>query len=178
MNKPLHSRKGVGITEVVIALAIIAIISAFTLTLIVMSTGVENKSVAAMEVKNAAENAMECFRFARDNANKVFFEPDREIYQEYKFTLSTLFFECLKKSNQNYTHEILPDETYKSSPTVQDGVWIRDDIIPDCVFTLVTNDCTITITQITKEGSVIGFSFVAVRGDEVLESFTFPREVE
>ncbi len=179
MKKQLHSRSGVSVAEVVIALAIIAVISAFTLSLIVMSISVESKSVAAIEVKNAAENAIECFRFAKNNADQVFYEPDKEVYQRYKFTLSTLFFECLKKSNQNYTHEILPDEIHKSSPTVQDGVWIRDDIIPDCVFTLIVNDCTITIEQIKDdELNVIGFSFVAVRGGEELEHFTFPKEVE
>ena len=179
MKRQLHSRKGVTVAEVVIALVIIAAISAFTLSLIVMSIGVETKSESAIEVKNAAENAIECFRFAKNNADQVFYEPDREIYQRYKFTLSTLFFECLKKSNQNYTHEILLDEIHKSSPTVQDGVWIRDDILPDCVFTLVTNDCTITIEQIKDdESNVIGFSFVAKRGEEELENFTFPKGVE
>ncbi|MBE6983292.1 MAG: type II secretion system protein, partial [Ruminococcaceae bacterium] len=65
MKRQLHSRKGVTVAEVVIALVIIAAISAFTLSLIVMSIGVETKSESAIEVKNAAENAIECFRFAK-----------------------------------------------------------------------------------------------------------------
>lgn len=178
MKKRVYSRNGITVAEVVIALVIIAVISACTLSLIVMSIGVETKSESAIEVKNAAENAIECFRFARDNAGEVFHEQGF-LFPDFKYTLSTLFFACLKKSNQNYTHEILSDEIHKSSPTVQDGVWIRDDILPDCVFTLVVDGCTITIEQIKDGGSnVVGFSFVAMRGEEELESFTFPEAVE
>ena len=178
MVKRLRSRKGVTVAEVVVALAIIAVISGATMTMFLLSAEVESKSVAALNVKNAAENAIECFRFARANADKIFEEPEPGEYSKYKFTLSTLFFTCLKKSNQNYTHEILPDETFKSSPTVQDGVWIRDDILPECEFTLAIDSCTITITQIVKDGEVTGFTFVAVCGEEELERFTFPKQAE
>lgn len=83
MKRQLHSRKGVTVAEVVIALVIIAAISAFTLSLIVMSIGVETKSESAIEVKNAAENAIECFRFA--NGDKETFWTCLERTGKYAF---------------------------------------------------------------------------------------------
>ena len=168
MKKQLHSRSGVSVAEVVIALAIIAIISAFTLSLIVMSISVESKSVAAIEVKNAAENAIECFRFARDNQGKEFLNPVLEEMREH--SLSELFFLCLKKSDGNY---VSPDEVegdFLSAPL---------PITAESKFVLETDNCTITIEQIKDDDSnVIGFSFVAMRGEEELENFTFPKGVE
>ena len=144
MNEQLHNQKGVSVAEVVIALAIIAVISAFTLSLIVMSIGVESKSVAAIEVKNAAENAIECFRFAKNNAGEGSFAG---------VTTSQLFLQCLQKTGSY----VSADEGSK--------------------FILEIEGCTITIMQITQNGEV-GFKFVAVRGGEELERFTFPKEVE
>ena len=57
MKAYMRNRKGVTIAETVIALVIIAAISAVTLSMIIMSIGVESKSIAAIETKNAAENS-------------------------------------------------------------------------------------------------------------------------
>ncbi len=60
-------RRGISLLETVIALAVISIISAATVTLIVSSTKAEKKIFDDMHITNAAENAVECFRYADDS---------------------------------------------------------------------------------------------------------------
>lgn len=64
MKKNIRSRKGVSLVEVVVALAVITIISISALSVVFMSVKVEAKTVIVFEVRNSAENAIECFRFA------------------------------------------------------------------------------------------------------------------
>lgn len=117
MNKPLCSRKGISIVEVVIALVIITVISASALSMILMSVNVEKKTVATLEVANHAENAVECFRYA-DNHD--------------------VFLECLQKTADfikeddsfilragSYTVTILPkDHEFEYTAVNTDGVEI------------------------------------------------------
>lgn len=65
MKENMKSRKGVALAEAVIALVVIGIISVATLTVIFSSVQIENKTIVAMDVRNQAENAIECFRFAK-----------------------------------------------------------------------------------------------------------------
>lgn len=62
----LRSRKGLSLVEVMVALAVIAIISAAALSLVVSSSRLDAKSVKTAKVMMAAENALECFRYADD----------------------------------------------------------------------------------------------------------------
>ncbi|MBE6943364.1 MAG: type II secretion system protein [Ruminococcaceae bacterium] len=87
MKENMRSRRGVTLVEVVIALVVIGIISVATLTVIFSSVQIENKTVVAMDVRNQAENAIECFRFAKGdketfiaclNQTTVGDEPDFE----------------------------------------------------------------------------------------------------
>lgn len=64
MEKNIRSRKGISMVEVVVALVVITIISLATLSVVFVSAKVEAKTFVAMEVRNSAENAVECFRFA------------------------------------------------------------------------------------------------------------------
>ncbi|MBR2938101.1 MAG: type II secretion system protein [Oscillospiraceae bacterium] len=73
MKQNIASRKGVSIVEVVVALVIITIISASALSMMMMSVKVERSALTAMEVENAAEDAVDCFRFAK-NDNAAFLE--------------------------------------------------------------------------------------------------------
>lgn len=59
----LRSRKGLSLVEVMVALAVIAIISAAALSLVVSSSRLDAKSVKTAKVMMAAENALECFRY-------------------------------------------------------------------------------------------------------------------
>lgn len=68
MKQNISSRKGVSIVEVVVALVIITVISASALSMMMMSVKVERKALTAIEIENAAEDAVDCFRFAQNNA--------------------------------------------------------------------------------------------------------------
>ena len=94
MKKNMKSRKGVALAEAVIALVVIGIISVATLTIIFSSVQVENKTIVAMDVRNQAENAIECFRFAKGdketfiaclNQTTVSDEPNFENTEENPF---------------------------------------------------------------------------------------------
>ena len=161
MKKQLNSRKGVTVAEVVIALVIIAAISAFTLSLIVMSIGVENKSESAIEVKNAAENAIECFRFARENQNEEIFGFGETAQ---KYTLSQLFFLCLRETGNYISETTLGDGSLQTQPSVDGNIDVVG-INGNSIFKLTVDGCTITIKQ-----TATGFSFVAMRGEEALLS--------
>lgn len=71
MKENIRSRKGISMVEVVVALVVITIISLATLSVVFVSAKVEAKTIVSMEVRNSAENAVECFRFA--NGNKEIF---------------------------------------------------------------------------------------------------------
>lgn len=62
----LRSRRGITMVEVLIALVLIAMISAATVSMILRSVDVEKKTVMAVETANCAENALTCFRFAKN----------------------------------------------------------------------------------------------------------------
>lgn len=67
MKKNMESRRGVALAEVVIALVVITIISVATLSVMFSSVQIENKTIVAMDVRNQAENAIECYQFAKSN---------------------------------------------------------------------------------------------------------------
>ena len=67
MEKNMESRRGVALAEVVIALVVITIISVATLSVMFSSVQIENKTIVAMDVRNQAENAIECYQFAKSN---------------------------------------------------------------------------------------------------------------
>ena len=60
-------RRGISLLETVIALAVISVISAATVTLIVASTKAEARILNDMYITNAAENAVECFQYAESS---------------------------------------------------------------------------------------------------------------
>lgn len=60
----LRSRKGMSMVEVVIALVIIAVISASALSMIMMSINVEANALRSVEVAESVDIAIDCFRFA------------------------------------------------------------------------------------------------------------------
>ena len=59
-----RSRRGISLVEVVVALAVITIISAAALSLVISSARVDANSLRSTQVMMAAENALECYRFA------------------------------------------------------------------------------------------------------------------
>lgn len=62
-----RSRRGITLVEVVVALTIIVIVSGAAIALISSHTKLEARTVQAVEAANIAENAIECFRYAKDD---------------------------------------------------------------------------------------------------------------
>lgn len=65
--KKLSARKGISLTEVVVALAVISIISAAALSLVISSANIEADVVRTMNVSAAADDVLDCFRYADNN---------------------------------------------------------------------------------------------------------------
>lgn len=64
-----RGRRGFSVAEVVVAIAVIVIVSASAITFIGVQTRAEAKAVASIEATNIAENAIECFRFAKKHGS-------------------------------------------------------------------------------------------------------------
>ncbi|MBP3592073.1 MAG: prepilin-type N-terminal cleavage/methylation domain-containing protein [Clostridia bacterium] len=65
-ERKINARRGFSLAEVVVAIAIIVIVSSASMTLIGVQARTEAKSVATVEATNIAENAIECFRYAQN----------------------------------------------------------------------------------------------------------------
>ena len=154
MKKNMESRRGVALAEVVIALVVITIISVATLSVMFSSVQIENKTIVAMDVRNQAENAIECFRFAKGD--------------------ETTFIACLRKAMENndcqfyyyaQNHEIVLDKGgYETTITmVVENTHQKDAAGKD----------------IEK---VVGFHFEAVydnaQSDDSIYKFDFPKSSE
>jgi len=70
--KKLRTKKGFSIMAVVVAIAIISIVSVATTTLMIRSVKIERENLVGMEVSLHAKNAVECFRFS--NSQDEFFD--------------------------------------------------------------------------------------------------------
>ena len=64
-----RSRRGISLVEVVVALAVITIISAAALSLVISSARVDANSLRSTQVMMAAENVLECYRFAENDGD-------------------------------------------------------------------------------------------------------------
>ena len=71
------SRRGITLTETVIGIAIITLISAATLTLMLSQAKMRRKTVEVMEATAIAENALECYAHAGESK---FFELLNDVY--------------------------------------------------------------------------------------------------
>lgn len=61
-----RSRRGISLVEVIVALAVITIISTAALSLVISSARVDANSLRSTRVMIAAENSLECYRFAEN----------------------------------------------------------------------------------------------------------------
>lgn len=64
MKRKINSRRGISIMEVVIAIAVIGIITVSSITLLSHSISIERQNLRNTEIKIYSENAIDCFRFA------------------------------------------------------------------------------------------------------------------
>ncbi len=147
--KLLRSRKGITITEVVVALAIIAAISAITLTMIVRSDDVEARTENAMLAENTAQNAIECYRFVMSKGLEAAAVPAE-------------FYRCLAKTGAYVRGTVRAGAFTEEMPDPAAGE--RD------VFRLAVDRCVVLI-EMTGDGFVYTAKNVQ---DEVIYSFTYP----
>ena len=59
-----NAKKGFSIMEVVIAIAVVSIITVSSITLLSKSVEIESKNIRDMEIAVHVENAVECYRYA------------------------------------------------------------------------------------------------------------------
>lgn len=67
--KKIRSRRGISLAEVMIALAIITIVSAAALSLTLSSAKVDAMALRTTQITMAGENALECFRYADNDGD-------------------------------------------------------------------------------------------------------------
>ena len=79
-ERKTNARRGFSLAEVVVAIAIIVIVSSASMTLIGVQARTEAKSVATVEATNIAENAIECFRYAQNTET-----PFSEVFDLYGY---------------------------------------------------------------------------------------------
>ena len=77
-ERKMNARRGFSLAEVVVAIAIIVIVSSASMTLIGVQARTEAKSVATVEATNIAENAIECFRYAKNTGT-----PFSEVFDDF-----------------------------------------------------------------------------------------------
>jgi len=77
-ERKINARRGFSLAEVVVAIAIIVIVSSASMTLIGVQARTEAKSVATVEATNIAENAIECFRYAQNTGT-----PFSEVFDDF-----------------------------------------------------------------------------------------------
>lgn len=77
-----NSKRGISIAEVMVALAVITIVTAATVTLMITSANAENKAADAVHIVNTAENVVACFRFAEND--EEFFEAVKLLDPNFK----------------------------------------------------------------------------------------------
>ena len=87
----LRSRKGISMTEVIVAMAVVVIVTGAAISLVVASIQFDAKYESQTAAMNAAESAAECVRFAEDPAelhkddktgylDRLGFEVDNGVY--------------------------------------------------------------------------------------------------
>ena len=117
----ISSRRGFTVLEVVIALTVIVIVSASAFALIHSHIKLEQQSIQSIEATNIAENAIECFRYAKD--------------------------EDYPKDNSIDEFEAAYEAVIKKNIDFNAGKCIYTDGALEVTFTIVDNQITINITD-------------------------------
>ena len=89
----LNSRKGFTVVELVVAMAIILIVSATAIAIVNTQNTVYLRTTQTVEATNMAENAIECFRFAVNNG------------EDFKTVFEKTGCEVTEDENGNYVTE-------------------------------------------------------------------------
>lgn len=96
MTKLLRDRRGISMTEVVIAMAMVVIVTGAAISVLIASVKSDAKYLAKSNALTGCENAVECVRFAEDidtldeALEKVGFVTDEDNEYTYKSGESTV----------------------------------------------------------------------------------------
>lgn len=104
-----NSRKGVSLVELVIALAVIMIITAASISMIHSSIKIEVRAASIIEANNAAESIVEMYRFSNN-----FVDNEKEKFESLlvKFNNGNDIEEKEKDANQDFDLYILNKGAY------------------------------------------------------------------
>ena len=69
ISKTIESRKGFSLVNVVVALSLITVVTVLAFTLIFSSIKAEAENICALDVSAAADDVLDCFKYAEDNDN-------------------------------------------------------------------------------------------------------------
>ena len=161
MKNKLNSRdikrtsRGFTIVEVVIALTVIVIVSAAGMMMVQSQIKSEQKIAQTIEATNIAENAIECFRFADNNASP---------------SLEAAFYDAFCKTGY-FQHE----DGRTNMPTSSDGV---------STYVIYKNGLIVTINfcreksvdGVVTQAAKIDISAENTNGDTILEKYTYTKQ--
>jgi prepilin-type N-terminal cleavage/methylation domain-containing protein len=112
----IFARKGFSLVEVIVALAVIAIISTAAFSLVLSSAKLEADAVRTTAVSAAAEDVLDCFRYA--DSNEEFFAAICKL-DEYQTTDDGQY--VLNKPNYTVYVNVDGDELSFNAYKTRDG---------------------------------------------------------
>ena len=115
-TKRIFARKGFSLVEVIVALAVIAIISTAAFSLVLSSAKLEADAVRTTAVSAAADDVLDCFRYA--DSNEEFFAAICKL-DEYQTTYDGQY--VLNKPNYTVYVNVEGDELSFNAYKTRDG---------------------------------------------------------
>lgn len=115
-RKMISARKGFSLVEVIVALAVIAIISTAAFSLVLSSAKLEADAVRTTAVSAAADDVLDCFRYA--DSNEEFFAAICKL-DEYQTTDDGQY--VLNKPNYTVYVNVEGDELSFNAYKTRDG---------------------------------------------------------
>ena len=115
-TKRIFARKGFSLVEVIVALAVIAIISTAAFSLVLSSAKLEADAVRTTAVSAAADDVLDCFRYA--DSNEEFFAAICKL-DEYQTTDDGQY--VLDKPNYTVYVNVEGDELSFNAYKTRDG---------------------------------------------------------
>ncbi len=132
MNNMRNPRKGFSIVEVIIALAIITLVSAVVVSLVMSSNHIENNSMSVMTATNVTENVIECFRFAESKEEFDSLLEKLDVEYEYNLNSDNLDRYVIKDSNYkvifviNYVADEIEINTIVDGEEIYNCIYTRE----------------------------------------------------
>ena len=134
-----RTRGGFTLAEVVVALAVIVIVTAAAMTLISSQLSLEVQTVQTVEAANIAENAIECFRFAKKNSGATTFE---EVYKAVYGIVNFENYQNGEGENKTSFTQTLNGTTYKVIYKITDNEILVEVYVGENTSPIISQDYT------------------------------------